>query len=320
MIKRIIQIAILVALFCSIVIPVVDSHTDGDSTLQVYVLAGQSNAAYSEKSARCNVEYVREHVEAPSVKLWYYGTESMPIRNGISSSTPSIYDPTFASYSLWEMYRDGAWQIGGEEATLGKTIGDRTNTDVLIINTGVENQSVAQLAPSSTQGTYVANVLSHALNLIDRSEYKHVEYMGVVWIQGESDNVNHTTQEAYISGFNTVKNWYAGKGFEQWYIVQIRPLNGDTATQAQLKIAESEPNVKLTTIAQTFTVANGLMNSDDVHYTQEARCLIGEVVGDMTPSEYHSRGETSALISVVPFVILVGLVLGTVTMFIARRD
>lgn len=318
MIKKILAITITIVLMACLLVPVLDS-TNGEKTLEVYVLAGQSNAAYSNKTERCDAEYVDEHLEAPSAKLWYYGTEAMPIRNGLSSSTPSDYDTTFESYALWQMYRGGHWVIGGEEPALASTISKRTNADVLIINVGVDNQKVSELLPTATCGEYVDEVLAHALPLINRSEYPNVQYKGVVWIQGESDNVANTSVDSYIEDFMTIKDWYASKGFSQWYIVKIRPLSGrDNAATAQTQIAANNDDVQITDVARSFTIADGLMNTDGVHYTQKGRDLVGEAIGDMTPISSHFRGGLSSLLSVIPILILLSVALIGVSMVYNR--
>lgn len=319
MIKQILCTTIAIIIIATALIPIIND-TDGDSTLEVYVLAGQSNSAYSIKQERCDAEYVNEHVASPDCDLWYYGTEEMPIRNGISSSTPSDYDTTFESYRLWKMYRDGEWIIGGIEPTLALEISERTDSDVLIINVGVDNQTISRLLPTATQGQYVQEVLDHALPLIDREKYSTVNYCGVVWIQGESDNVEGTTVESYVEDFTVLKNWYAEKGFNQWYMVEVRPLVSDNAGVAQMEIAEQYSDVHLTNVARSFEISNGMINSDDIHYTQKGRCLVGETVGDMTPTDHHLRGTSIDLIWILPLLLILGVVTTLITALVYRRE
>lgn len=318
LIKKIIGIALAIILFAVVTVPTINYY-DGEKTLEVYVLAGQSNSAYSIKEERCDAEYVNENVPSPDTTLWYYGTEEMPIRNGISGSTPSDYDTTFESYDLWKMYRNGEWIIGGVEPTLALEISEHTDSDVLIVNAGVDNQTIARLLPTSTHGQYVAEVLSHAFAHIDHEKYTTVNYRGVVWIQGESDNVEGTTVESYVEDFTTLKAWYSEQGFNQWYIVQIRPLNSDNAAIAQSQIANEYDDVHLTDVARSFTTSNGLMNSDNIHYTQEGRCLVGYAVGDMTPFSPHLRGDAISLIWILPVIIVIGIGVGALSL-IRQRD
>lgn len=311
MIKTILVLTIGVILSGCLLAPIIED-VDGETTLEVYVLAGQSNAAYSLNSERCNPDYVDSHIPAPTTKTWYYGTESKPIRNGLSSSTPSDYDTTFESYSLWEMYRGGHWVIGGDEPALAYEIGERTNADVLIINAGVDNQKISELLPDTTCGQYVQEVISHALDHIDRTKYTEVNLNGVVWIQGESDNVANTSVESYKTDFGVLRNWYASIGFNQWYIVQIRGLIHDVVATAQSELADEYNNVKLTDVARGFTVANGLMTNDDIHYTQEGRDIVGKTVGEMTPENYHMRGGAYNLLKVIPLLVIVALLMAAV--------
>lgn len=319
MIKTILTLTIGIILSGCLLIPVIED-VDGEKNLEVYILAGQSNAAYSLNTQRCNPEYVDDHIPSPSTKAWYYGTESIPIRNGLSSSTPSDYDTTFESYSLWEMYRNGHWVIGGEEPALAYEIGKRTEADVLIINTGVDNQKISELLPNTTCGQYVNEVIDHALAHIDHDEYSNINLNGIVWIQGESDNVANTSVESYKTDFGILRDWYASKGFAQWYIVQIRGLIHDVVATAQTELASEYNDVKITEIARSFTIANGLMTSDDIHYTQEGRDIVGTTVGEMTPLDTHLRGGLTTILYAIPLLVIVALLMTGVAAIIRGRD
>lgn len=319
LLKPLFSIFIALLLVGAVLVPVINSYDDSD-TLHIFVLAGQSNAAYSDMPVRCNAEDVNDVLDAPSHDLYYYGTEETPIQNGtyVSTNTPPSYDTTFESYSIWSMYRDGSWAIGGEEPTLAKYASEKLGSDILVINTGVNGQTVAQLLPTATNGIYAKNVIDHALDSLDREKYPNIEFSGMVWIQGESDNYNGTPIDDYIEDFNTIKSWYSKEyGIDRFYISKIRPYFGSNATEAQQIIADTSNNVLITDIAQGFTVENGLMTSDNLHYSQDGRNSVGTAVSELINPVAN---EEIRILSIIPVFVIIALILAFALYVIRFRD
>lgn len=315
MMKALISIAIsavvAVLLYASLLVPIIADSTNGDTDLQVLIVAGQSNAAYRNY----NVDVVNDDVALPDTEVFYYGNSTGPIYYGpINAPT---YDDTFESYGIHSMVENGAWKIGGYEPVLSRAISDKTNCDVLIINVGISSASTDFLFPDNVGGEYVSNVISDALSKVD-PKYSIIK-IGYTWMQGESNA--GSTINGYIQSFDVIHDWYVAEGFKTCYLVQTRPANGGNASIAQLQICESEDDVILASTAPaTFTVENGLMESDNLHYTQKGRDIIGEDIADKMTLQYHIRASSlSSLLSVVLVLVPIGILLGLVGAVVGRR-
>lgn len=299
-----------------VLIPVINS-TGGTDDLNVIILAGQSNAAYSDWPERCNSADVNAVLSAPNKNCLYYGTEETPIMNGtyVSTNTPPSYDTTFESYSIWSMYRSGSWMIGGEEPTLAKGFSNKFDSDVLVINVAVNGQKISELLPTATNGVYAKDVIDHALNSIDRDKYPSVIFSAMVWIQGESDNYAQTPIDDYINDFKKIKSWYETEyGVKNFYISQIRPYFGENATNAQRIIADSYSDVFLTDVALDFSVSNCLMSADNLHYSQFGRNQVGNAISDLF---VFSNAPEMRLLYMVPVIFLISIVISAI-FFILR--
>ena len=65
---------------------------------------------------------------------------------------------------------------------------------------------------------------------------------------------------------------------EKCYVELIPPKWVDSH-EALLNLAASDPDVMIATaLASTFTVSNGLLQSDETHYTQAGQNLLGAAV------------------------------------------
>ena len=290
---------IVVVSILPILTEIADS-VDGEDNLEVLVIAGQSNAAYRQ----ANVPLVNEEIPQPITNVYYYGTASQPIWFGYPSNP--TYDPTFESYGIYSMTANGQWRIGGYEPVLAQSISKKSNCDVLIINVGISSATIANLTPQQIGGEYTADVIEDALSKVD-SKYQ-IEKIGFVWIQGES---NYSTPvDGYIQQFDIINDWYHEHGFNKCYMVQTRPSNSGNAAIAQLKICQDNPSVILASTApSTFTVANGLMESDDLHYSQQGRIVVGEDINSKISLTSHIRDSlVGDLFDIIPVIVIIGLI------------
>lgn len=311
------MIGIVLGAFVAIVIagsvlaPIVSESSDGDYTLEVLVIAGQSNAAYG---GFVNPTLVNTEIPQPSTNVYYYGTASQPIWYGYPSNP--TYDTTFESYDIYSMVDDGKWIIGGYEPGMAYAISEKSNCDVLVINVGISSANIQYLQPTSDGGIYVKNVIDDALSKVD-SKYK-IDKVGYMWLQGES---NYSTAiNTYISDFDVINDWYHSEGFNVCYMVQTRPYNGGNASTAQLQICANDPTVVLASTApDSFTVDNGLMVSDNLHYSQAGRDVIVNDVASFIHILYHMR-EASPILMVIPAIVIIAILAVVVRMIMARSD
>lgn len=308
MLKKIVLLTIGIIIIGSVLYPIVSSQ-DSDDVLEVLIIAGQSNAAYRNE----NIDVVNAEVGLPSTSAYYYGTDSSPIFYGWAGDP--TYDTSFESYALHSMVQGDSWKVGGYEAPLAKYIGDYTGHNVLIINVGISSAAIDYLLPSNTGGEYVANVIARALDEIPEA-YK-IHKLGVVWAQGESDT--HTPINTYLSKFNQIQEWYAERGFSDWYLIQTRETNGVNSHSAQVRIVNEDHNVIFgSTAPDSFTVANGLMESDNLHYTQKGRIVIADDIEQVLDLPAKTL-DYSRMIGVIPVICILLLLVGAATVILSRN-
>ena len=181
------------------------------------------------------------------------------------------YDRTYASYSVHSMVKDNQWAVGGYEAPLAYGISEYLDTDVLIINVGISSASVDYLRPYSVGFAYVNQVIFRALAIVQQ-DYR-IERLAYAWMQGEADARMSISE--YCHKFMDINRWYDAMGFDSCYLVQTRPSDGGNASVAQLILSEKSDRVILASTApQTFTIDNGMMVADDLHYSQKGRLTI----------------------------------------------
>lgn len=322
-IRGIVGIIVAILLAASVLIPITSSLSSGQDNLNVVVIAGQSNGAYMETTTVgdvtnviCDPEDVNGEVPLPTAGAFYYGTASVPILYGAYYANPT-YDSTLASYDIYPMVSDGEWVIGGEEAAIASELTHRTNSNVLIINVCAPGAPISWFKPTATGGLYAAAVIADALDKVD-SGYK-ITKLGYVWIQGESDKT--TAVSTYVSDFDTVNEWYNDNGFGMCYMVQTKPENSGNATAAQTQICNTHSNVILASTAPaTFTMANGLMVSDNLHYSQEGRNIVGKDVGEKIRATIYPDDTESDLLSIIPILVIAGLIIAIIGSMIMRRE
>lgn len=308
-VKQIIFLVVGVIVLSALLIPIVN---DTDNTLNVIVLEGQSNSQYA--SSRVDPSLMDE-LGSPSKNVYYYGTPQYPF----SLNTPNnpVYDTTFESYNIYSMYNEYAhqWRIGSEDAAICYQVSERYKTDTLVINVSIAGSTIAYLQPDATGGTIINNALNDAFSKIPK-KYNVVKVC-YVWMQGEADRT--TDEDVYIGLFENIKEYYEDKGINKCYLVQTRPENGGNASLAQLTICENDPDVILaSTLPSTFTVENGLLLSDNLHYSAEGRYLIGMQVGEIIEVE-KSSNDIEVILSILPIIVGIGLLVAAVTMIRGRN-
>lgn len=249
---------------------IVITYGNGDD-LDVIVLAGQSNAEYSDEKI-CKVDIINNNYsETPAHKLLYYGTEEKP---------PSYWNQQ-NDYDLYPMW-DNGWRIGGYEPILANEISKKTGNDVLVINMAISGRKIADLMPGNDSGDYCFNVLKGALDNASK-KYSHINKIGWIWIQGEADYYLGTPADEYEELFVDLKNIYNGYGLKKCYIVHTRDYYGGYINDVQEKIAALDSNVYITGYdTEDFTVINEKILSDEpIHYSQYGRITLAYELVDI---------------------------------------
>lgn len=251
------------------------------ATLDVWFLTGQSNSAYFQADPSTASPI------APLGTAYYYGTVTEPV--DVGTVTDFTYDPS-TEYDIYSMTNlDGTAHIGNIEQPFAAEYYKNTGNKVYVINGGIGGAWVTSFMPSSgNYYWYEKEIFNRGISAINTSNYK-INHVGMLWVQGESNST--MSVNAYKLAFT---EWYeATTGRSDDYVFsdlkiqtimisQTRDLSGTSnAVTAQKELAQSLADVYLATdIADTFTVANGKMVSDDLHYSQLGDNDIGVAFAD----------------------------------------
>lgn len=238
--------------------------------LDVFLIMGQSNAAYS---------YYDVNTATPTTspgEIYYFGTETQPNTQTVTGT--GMFDA---------MNIDGTPKIGHLEMPFMSEYNDLTGHKVYTINTGWNGANISILTVGGAHYNYEQRTARNGFDAIDLNNYV-VDTIGYIWLQGESDAGLDTPIDEYKADFLKLYNAIAGKSNDVFtnrftmndaFIVQTRTERGPNTAEALTELAEENPNIFMATdITLTFTVDNGMMRSDDLHYTQAGFNAIGVAV------------------------------------------
>lgn len=300
-----------IALVALVVVPVIDNCiTPSESDdIYVFVLTGQSNSAYYSYDVDvANAEL--PHIEQG--KAYYYGTAEKPIYYGISPTQP-IYDITFESYAIHDMVdSNGDYVIGNIEAAFASEFVKETGKKIAIINTGIGGQSIAQMMPGQLGNDWNDEVFTRAIAGVEALGY-NVKYGSLLFIQGETDT--SMAVNTYKADFEAMLNSYTETtSCETLILSLVRPVNAVNSSTAQIQLAEELSNVYMgSTASTTFTVANGLMDSDNLHYSQYGDDIIGPQLAEcyintVNPAVISTEDRAiSSLVGIIPALIIMAV-------------
>lgn len=318
MLKKIILIVVGIILIGSLLVPTIGSTTEPPAetnNLNVFVLAGQSNAAYYNE----NISVANENTPIKNDFAYYYGTEDAPINCGVINDLQ--YDTTLESYGVYSMTdTDGVFRIGNIEAPFASYFVNETNQKVLIINTGIGGVSIASYVPGTVGFEYAKKIIADALTKIP--DGLNPVLKGVMWVQGESNAAYPVN--TYIQNFESISDGFKELGFNGIFISKTKADNGGNASFAQTLIPERVSGAHLVTqVADTFTISNGLLASDNLHYTQKADNILGKDFAAYLISAYGypvaQLSEYSSLISIIPLLCIVAIVLWIAVDMLRKR-
>lgn len=267
--------AVSVFLIGAVLVPAINDVSPEE--LDVYVIAGQSNAAYFVYDLETSTPNPEDGT------TFFYGSDSGPIEYG--DHNDPTYDTTFESYSM-TAYDDNLAHL---ESPFSATYTENTGKKVMTINIAVPGASITAWQEDGYAWEYGQAVLEHALDSIDTNQYKIVK-KGFIWIQGESDYA--MTVDEYKEKFLNTYDLIDGYGFSNCYISKVRCVSSLTGqfnpanpAEAQVELAGEYSYIHMATeIADTFTIDNGLMRSDNLHYNQLGQNQIGVALGEYCSS------------------------------------
>lgn len=241
------------------------------ATLHVFMFAGQSNAAYWAG--------VDPSVESPTPYLgssYYYGTDS-------AQSNKNLGEVTYSFHAMTDP-ATGQSILGGIDAPFAATLYNDLGWKTYIINCAVGGSSIVSWLPDGDNYEYAAALFDDAWSSIDTAYFDPV-IESYLWIQGESNATMSVSlyetdflamHEALIDG-----SFSAHGAFKSALISKVREQNALNPSIAQLLLAKEYPTIFCgSELADTFSVANGLLLSDGLHYSQLGRNMLGIALGD----------------------------------------
>lgn len=223
--------------------------------LDIYMITGQSNASYYYAEPQLAT------VTKPGTAYHYSeligGEQICPMNN-----------------------KDGSMARGNIEASLGKQLYELTGEKLLMVNAGVSGQKVDTFVPNDGSSyqhmEYVWSVIQKHL---DEDEFqKHFEprLKSYIWVQGESDGT--TDINSYKENYMKMHQVLTGDeyGFQYGFII-LTKSKFTGSYNAQQQLADENTDIAIATkSAESFTVENGKMRFDDLHYSQIGDNLLGE--------------------------------------------
>lgn len=247
-----------------------DRYNVQKAPLDVFLIMGQSNAAYS---------YYDTPTATPVAKpgqIYYYGTETQPVTQTVTGT--GMYDAVNV---------DGSAKIGHLEMPFMSEYNELTDHKVYTINTGWNGANIAILTVGGTHYNYEQRTARSGFDAIDSNHYV-IDTIGYIWLQGESDAGLDTPVSEYKADFLKLYNAIAGKStdvftnrftMDKAFIVQTRTERGPNTAEALTQLAAENPDIYMATdITLSFTVDNGMVRSDNLHYTQQGFNAIGVAV------------------------------------------
>jgi Carbohydrate esterase, sialic acid-specific acetylesterase len=162
------------------------------------------------------------------------------------------------------------------------------------------------------RGEYLYNLavnkLNEAITHINSRPDLKIGKVYYVWLQGERDAILSTTKEEYINKYkqlhsDLLNDINANEGF---MIRTGYDYRDDSDTKMNEKIISAQNSltnkisdlIMISKLASTFTVENGLVSEDGVHYTQKGLNILGKDAGENL-AEYFNIGTSPELIESV---------------------
>lgn len=223
--------------------------------LDIYLITGQSNASY----------YYAEPELATVTK----------------PGTAYHYSELVGGVEICSMNdENGAMQRGNLEASFGKTLYDLTGEKVLMVNAGVSGRKMETFLPLNGESyQYISKVWQIIQRYINDDKFQsryEPRVKSYIWAQGESDP--DTDIGVYKNDYMRLHEMLTSPdyGFKYGFIIKVRTIFPNSA-EAQEELASENKDIAIATRSSDhFTVENGKMRFDNLHYSQIGDNLLGE--------------------------------------------
>lgn len=223
--------------------------------LNIYLITGQSNASYY---------YAEPKLATVTKQGTVYHYSELIANNPLSSMND----------------KEGNMARGNLEAALGKNLYDLTGEKVLLVNAGVSGKKIDTFVPLQGESyKYMDKVWQDINRIIHEKEFqKHYEprLKSYIWAQGESDK--NTAIGSYKNDYMKLHEILTSLdyGLEYGFIIKVRDVY-ENPSKAQEELANENEDIYIsTTSSDFFSVENGKMRFDDLHYSQVGDNVLGE--------------------------------------------
>lgn len=242
------------------------------AALSVVLSLGQSNGAYRLKTADPGTA----SPVAAFGTCYYFGDNQRPINYG-----RYIEGIDYAMYSMTTKY--DAAKIGDFDEPFAAQLYKLSGVKTYVINACVEGTSIASWVSGEYCYEYAQMIFSKGLAAIDTDHFTPTTYV-TLWNQGEGDGNTaiSTYKSELLSIFDDLKDgsFNANIQIDTMLIVKTRSVYTNSS-KAQEELASETSGIYIaTTLADTFTVSNGKMNADNVHYSQLGDNALGVAVAE----------------------------------------
>lgn len=237
------------------------------ATVDLVLMDGQSNAAYYLKNA---LPPEADQAPAPEAgTCYYFGRLTDPKMN---------YDfGSISDYAIHDFIdpATGLLRIGDKGPEFCKEYVEATGHKVIWVSLGIIGKRVITwLPPDGSNWVYDADMMQ-ALNTGLSDMPIEIDKTIMLWAQGESDKNANTSISTYKTRFMTFYDaipaaW--GHKIDSCYLISGKTSNMGKINDALAELAAEHDDIKLAVtpeLIDTFTVENGLMIWDDLHYSQQ---------------------------------------------------
>lgn len=295
--------------------PTVHAHGVGDGTitfsdgtmqtvtvqraiLDVFLITGQSNSCYVDADPSL-AEPVPAMGEAYAWMLEDGDYGDLTAKTG--EAMRAMVDPATGE------------SITGDKAPAFSSIYTSiTGNKVYWICGGSSGKDISQFDPNGGyRWTAMKGIVSEAMEAVDESLFE-VRTCAFMWIQGEADNDTpiNTYKARFIDIVDAIINGELGYEFSHCFVSLVTERLGGNARVAQIEAAEEHPSrITIAADANSFTIDNGLMGSDNVHYSQLGDNVIGADLG-VACGDYETNTTSStnrALLDVMPILLILSV-------------
>lgn len=290
MIGKITVAAVGIAILCVLTATLYDEAPPiADDTTDVIFMMGQSNATYREWAAR---PAQASPVPEPGT-AFYYGT----------SSRPSGITQTAAESGIWPMSDSSGATIGDKWPAIAAEYTELTGRKVLMAELGEGNQSIRLFNP--TMGGRLWNYSVERVGDVMQAMEAAGMTPGVVrivWIQGENDVL--MSPEEYAERLTDIGDSILGgelgcKVTAPIWISETRGTSGRNGSgEGQLMACDEHPAMfrMASTLALTFSTADGTLAGDGIHYSQKGNNMLGTEIGEAIGEAAESDNRMSTAI------------------------